>query len=164
MRLDGRRVHGSPARPESAATRLLPHPTAVATVGAACSRGRTRRPGLPRRRDLSQLSHKLVGRHRTRALMLDNRWTMTCGYGFRRTGRTLSIGLRIKCLPPGRRSLQHPGRLPRNSPGLRLAGTSDLDIPQFRPILTPWPACAENVRRRRGRGSQDAHSGASARV
>jgi hypothetical protein len=30
--------------------------------------------------------------------MLDNRWTMTCGYGLRRTGRTLSIGLRIRRL------------------------------------------------------------------
>lgn len=37
-------------------------------------------------------------RHRTRALMLDNRWTLTCGYGFWHTGRALSIGLRIKWL------------------------------------------------------------------
>jgi hypothetical protein len=31
--------------------------------------------------NLSQLSHGLVGRHRTQALTLDNQWTMTWGYG-----------------------------------------------------------------------------------
>jgi hypothetical protein len=36
-----------------------------------------------------------VGGSVTPGTRLDNRWTMTCGYGFRRTGRTLSIGLRI---------------------------------------------------------------------
>jgi hypothetical protein len=32
----------------------------------------------PTGRDLSRLSHGLVGRHRPRASMLDNRWTTTC--------------------------------------------------------------------------------------
>jgi hypothetical protein len=54
------------------------------------------RQRLPTSRGLSQLSHELVGRHRTQALMLDNRWTMTSGYGLWRTGWTLSIDLRIR--------------------------------------------------------------------
>jgi hypothetical protein len=29
--------------------------------------------------------------------MLDTRWAMTCEYGLQRTGRTLSIDLRIRC-------------------------------------------------------------------
>src|SRR5689334_18083735 len=32
----------------------------------------------------------LIGRHRTQASMLDNRWTMTCEYGLQRAGRTRS--------------------------------------------------------------------------
>ena len=35
--------------------------------------------------------------------MLDNGWTMTCGYGLQRTGRTLSIDLRIRCFVPTRK-------------------------------------------------------------
>jgi hypothetical protein len=50
----------------------------------------------------AQISHNfltnLVGRHRTQASMLDNRWTMTCEYGLQRIGRTRSIDLRIKWL------------------------------------------------------------------
>ena len=51
----------------------------------------------------AQISHNfltnLVGRHhRTQASILDNRWTMTCEYGLRRTGQTLSIDLPIRRL------------------------------------------------------------------
>jgi hypothetical protein len=49
-------------------------------------------------RDLSQLSHELMGRHRTQAPILDTCWTMTCGYGLRRTGRTGGTDLRIRRL------------------------------------------------------------------
>lgn len=49
-------------------------------------------------RGLSQLSHGLAGRHRTRADDLDIHRTLTCESGFRRTGWTGSIGLRIKRL------------------------------------------------------------------
>jgi hypothetical protein len=37
---------------------------------------------------LSRLSHRLTGRHGTRADGLDMQWTLTCGYGFCSTGRT----------------------------------------------------------------------------
>ena len=47
-------------------------------------------------RDLSQPSHRLTGRHRTRADSLDIRRILTCGFGFWRTGRTHGIDLRIK--------------------------------------------------------------------
>jgi len=50
--------------------------------------------------DLSQLSHGLPGRHRTRPEGLDIEWTLTCGYGFCRTGWTCGIDLRIpKAVP-----------------------------------------------------------------
>ena len=45
-------------------------------------------------RNLSQLSHGLTGPYRTQTRMSDTRRTMTCGYGFRRTDWTVSIGLR----------------------------------------------------------------------
>jgi hypothetical protein len=48
--------------------------------------------------DLSQLSHRLSGQHRTEAHRLDNRRILTCGYGFWRTGWTGGIDLRIKRL------------------------------------------------------------------
>ena len=48
--------------------------------------------------ELSRLSHRLTGRPRARADGLDIQWTLTCGYGFCRTGRTRSIDLRIKRL------------------------------------------------------------------
>lgn len=68
----------------------------------------------------AQISHNfltnLVGRHRTQASMLDNRWTMTCEYGLQRTGRTLSIDLRIKCLPTARQQTR---------PGMREAPASE---------------------------------------
>jgi hypothetical protein len=51
-----------------------------------------------READPSRLSHRLTGRHRTRPDGLDIQWTLTCGYGFWRTGRTDGIGLRIKRL------------------------------------------------------------------
>jgi hypothetical protein len=44
---------------------------------------------------ISQLSHRLTGRHRTRADGPDIKWTLSCGYGFWRTDRTDGIGLRI---------------------------------------------------------------------
>ena len=50
------------------------------------------------RPDLSQLSHGLAGRRRTRPDDLDIRRTLICGYGFCRTGRTCSIDLRIRRL------------------------------------------------------------------
>ncbi len=46
--------------------------------------------------DLSQLSHGLVGRHRIRPDGLDIQWTLTCGYGFLRTGWKDGIDLRIR--------------------------------------------------------------------
>jgi hypothetical protein len=52
-------------------------------------------PRSPGRADLSRLSHRLTGRHRTRADSLDIEPTLTCSYGFCRTDRTGSIDLRI---------------------------------------------------------------------
>jgi hypothetical protein len=46
--------------------------------------------------DLSRLSHRLTGRHQTRADSLDVEWTLTCAYGFLRTARTSAIDLRIR--------------------------------------------------------------------
>jgi hypothetical protein len=43
---------------------------------------------------ISQLSHRLAGRHRTRADGLDLRRTLTCGYGLRRTRWTSGTDLR----------------------------------------------------------------------
>ena len=60
----------------------------IADVGTAA--------GTATGRDLSQISHRLTGRHWTRADGLDIQWTLTCGYGFRRTDRTGGIDLRIK--------------------------------------------------------------------
>jgi hypothetical protein len=45
---------------------------------------------------LSRLSHRLTGRHQTRADGLDFQWILTCGYGCWRTGWTNGIDLRIK--------------------------------------------------------------------
>lgn len=75
--------------------------------------GPTRRPGfvekIPRAGEtglgsaedqgsLSLLSHELARQYRTRPDSLDIEWTLTCGYGFWRTGRTDSIDLRIRRL------------------------------------------------------------------
>jgi hypothetical protein len=46
--------------------------------------------------DLSRLSHRLVGRHRTGADGLDIQWILTCGYGFWRADWTCGVGLRIR--------------------------------------------------------------------
>ena len=46
--------------------------------------------------DLSQISHRLTGLYRTQADSLDIRRTLTCGFGFWRTGWTDGIGLRIR--------------------------------------------------------------------
>jgi hypothetical protein len=51
--------------------------------------------------DLSRLSHRLVGRHRTGADGLDIQWILTCGYGFWRADWTCGVGLRIRCLRQG---------------------------------------------------------------
>ena len=48
---------------------------------------------------ISQLSHRLAGRHRTQRPVLDTRRTLTCGYGLRRTRWTRGTDLRIKWLP-----------------------------------------------------------------
>ena len=45
---------------------------------------------------LSQISHELTGRHRTMRLRRTLGRMLTCRYGFRGTGWTLSIELRIK--------------------------------------------------------------------
>jgi hypothetical protein len=45
---------------------------------------------------VSQLSHRLGGRHRIEADSLDIQRTLTCGSGFWRTGRTHGIDLRQK--------------------------------------------------------------------
>jgi hypothetical protein len=47
--------------------------------------------GLNRWPSLSQLSHGLAGRYRTRPECLDIQWTLTCGYGLCRTGRTHAL-------------------------------------------------------------------------
>jgi len=47
---------------------------------------------------ISQLSHRLAGRHRTRADGPDIEWTLTCGYGFWRTDRIDGIDLRVRRL------------------------------------------------------------------
>jgi hypothetical protein len=47
---------------------------------------------------VSQLSHRLGGRHWTEADSLDIQRTLTCGSGFWRTGRTHGIDLRIRRL------------------------------------------------------------------
>src|SRR5262249_22617336 len=64
---------------------------------------------------LSRLSHRLTGRHRTRADGLDIQWTLACGYRFWRTDRTGGIDLRIRRLgdrvpPSAHRSTANPGR------------------------------------------------------
>jgi hypothetical protein len=46
---------------------------------------------------VSQLSHRLGGRHWTEADSLDIQRTLTCGSGFWRTGRTHGIDLRNRC-------------------------------------------------------------------
>ena len=57
------------------------------------------------RSDLSPFLTNWLDGTRPGAPASDTRWTLTCGYGFRRTGRTLSIDLRI------RRSLEGNGQL-----------------------------------------------------
>jgi len=51
-----------------------------------------------KRSAVSRPSHKLAGRHRTRADGLGIQWTLICGYGFRRTDRRRGIDLRIRRL------------------------------------------------------------------
>src|SRR6266496_1466549 len=80
---------------------------------------------------ISQLSHRLAGRHQTMADGLDIQWTLTCGYGFCRTGRTRPIDLRIRRL--GFESLRaRPGQ----RPSARLAAAvllTDLPTPASSP-------------------------------
>ncbi len=49
-------------------------------------------------RDLSQPSHRLARRSRTRAVSLEELCTLTCGNGFTDTVRTVGSGLRIRRL------------------------------------------------------------------
>ena len=63
------------------------------------------------------LSHSFptnwVGRHRIQASILDNRWTITCGYGLRCTGRALSIDPRIcECVVTAVLGGLRPGSVP----------------------------------------------------
>jgi hypothetical protein len=60
--------------------------------------GSSGRELLDRAEDLSQLSHRLTGRHRTQAHSQDIRRILTCGFGFWRTGWADGIGLRIRRL------------------------------------------------------------------
>jgi hypothetical protein len=72
---------------------------------------------------LSQPSHILVGRHRTRASSSDTRWTLTCGNRPARTGQTSFPRLRIRRLgvrvPPSAPSSQ---ALTRSGRGLFASG------------------------------------------
>ena len=75
---------------------LLDLVTAVLAIGKALlshSGGPTeRRQSLL---GLSQLSHRLAGRYRTRPSLLDIWRTPACGHGFWRAGRTCGIDLRV---------------------------------------------------------------------
>ena len=103
---------------------LLDLVTAVLAMGdAVLARSRFR----PSFRKPSSASHGLAGRHRTQAPVLDNWWTMTCGYGFRRTGRTLGIDLRIRRLgvrvPPSAPRSEAPYRIRKGAFLVRLGAT-----------------------------------------
>lgn len=58
------------------------------------------RPGNARV-NVSQISHRLTGQHRTRADRLDHCQTLSCGYGLQSTGRTGGTDLRIRRLRRG---------------------------------------------------------------
>jgi hypothetical protein len=77
------------------------------------------------RTGLSRLSHRLTGRHRTKADGLDIQWTLTCRYGLWRTGRTHGIDLRIRRLgvrvPPSAPLSSQVTRLSPHRPRLDLA-------------------------------------------
>jgi hypothetical protein len=95
---------------------LLDLVTAVLAMGDAVltrSPGFANRSGSPPQAHI--LSHRLAGRHRTQMPVPDTCWTLTCGYGFRRTRRTLGTDLRIcdgSSCPP----LARGGRFPRPGP------------------------------------------------
>ena len=61
-------------------------------------------------------------------------------------------------------SRRHGACCPTDPATLGELYVADLDIPQFRAILTPWPACRGERLATREKGDQDAHSGASAGV
>jgi len=76
---------------------LLDLVTAVLAMGGAVLTRSPVSPIVPQALlGLSQLSHRLAGRHRTQMPVPDTCWTLTCGYGFGRTRRTLGTDPRIK--------------------------------------------------------------------
>ena len=95
--------------------------------------------------DLSQLSHKPSGLHRTQAESLDIRRILTCGYGLRRTGRTLplvygsdgQIPARFtpikpfksdRCARVAARSLRASGPLHRGDSGASIGGLARTEL------------------------------------
>src|SRR6266516_715931 len=64
-----------------------------------------RAPGV----NFSQSSHRQTERHRPQASLLDTPWTLTCGYGFPRTGRTGCSDLRMPDAQGATAPLPTPG-------------------------------------------------------